>query len=814
MNVRSIDAFWDRKTRNDINYNFDFLSKSHRIIQTQLNDLVLQEGNSPLEVRQARGGHQVLADRLNSTDQQLAHKPNRSEVMSHREFYSWVATLLDGGPSIFYETLDALESDYPNGTSGVALVRETDPARIYVWNPTEKYWQDFGEYQGIEVKDGSISFEKLSYNLQEYLETDIKNKTFNGNFTQGTGGLLGWDAYSGADITADKGIALLTGDGANRQVRMRQSNDIGLDSIPYVQGKKIYVSGTFRVTNPDSTGVGFEVFGRESAGTIHSVVQNVPSQNTTYHLSDVVTLEGGSGTVLVQIKAFYQNAQAASNKSAEVSNIVVMDLTEIFGAGNEPPKEWLDGLLDTLPGRFFDGDIGSGSLSRYLITDLTTVDVALIDEITNGVRNGNFDSDDFWGNLNGASISISNNEMRVTGNGNFHIVRAYEETNLPYVLGDKIYARAEFEVDNVDCKMAGLYLTTIDNPGANETIFRKTAPRKNEPFVMSGIMENSDPTGTGKVSFYARADYEDAASANGKTLKVRKAIAINLTDAFGKGNEPTDREYIDELINRYPDKFFEDSPKEKDWRRAESGLNLSYTKQPKKPLICLTIDDGNATDYTTAWPLYRERDLKGTSWLIGHRMNTNDARWLNTDMIQEMYNDGWDFQCHTWSHLHFQDYVTDEEIRQEFNRVDDLFPTLGLPVPQHHAYPYGDYNQRVINIGLQYRKSLRATGDTSGISYNEWDRANYGALNARSIDISDIDTHRIEEIKKVIDDTIKFKGALILYHHQLLENPGQYEAKIEHVITILDYIKSKVDAGLIESVTISELVNRLKAYSA
>src|SRR5690606_507144 len=57
--------------------------------------------------------------------------------------------------------------DYPNGAAGVALVRETDPAKIYVWNGTE--WADYGDYQGLEPKDGTVSLDKLTTDLQDNL---------------------------------------------------------------------------------------------------------------------------------------------------------------------------------------------------------------------------------------------------------------------------------------------------------------------------------------------------------------------------------------------------------------------------------------------------------------------------------------------------------------------------------------------------------------------------------------------------------------------------------------------------------------------
>ena len=95
-----------------------------------------------------------------SPDEALKWARKLQETVSQSEFDSWVATLLDGGPSIFMNTLSELQTTYPNGAPGVALVRETDPAKIYVWNGTA--WEDFGDYQGIEVKDGTITTSKLS----------------------------------------------------------------------------------------------------------------------------------------------------------------------------------------------------------------------------------------------------------------------------------------------------------------------------------------------------------------------------------------------------------------------------------------------------------------------------------------------------------------------------------------------------------------------------------------------------------------------------------------------------------------------------
>ena len=70
----------DDNSLNSTNHNFTELYNMKNVLQTQINDLVLDAGESNQEVAQARGGHQVLSDRLNETDSQLAETDNKLSV--------------------------------------------------------------------------------------------------------------------------------------------------------------------------------------------------------------------------------------------------------------------------------------------------------------------------------------------------------------------------------------------------------------------------------------------------------------------------------------------------------------------------------------------------------------------------------------------------------------------------------------------------------------------------------------------------------------------------------------------------------------
>ena len=146
-----------------------------------------------------------------SPDDALKWARKLQESVSQSEFDSWVATLLDGGPSIFMNTLNELKTTYPKGAPGVALVRETDPAKIYVWNGSA--WEDFGYYQGIELKDGTVTTSKLAESFWESLKVQDILKSLENNFKQNN--LLNFspagyqDSSSNATVGSDGEITVL-----------------------------------------------------------------------------------------------------------------------------------------------------------------------------------------------------------------------------------------------------------------------------------------------------------------------------------------------------------------------------------------------------------------------------------------------------------------------------------------------------------------------------------------------------------------------------------------------------------------------------
>lgn len=156
MARREIDAFWDRKTRNNLNENFKELYDKDDNIQQQVNDLVLESGgDSNLEVVQARGGHRVLNDRLNSIDSQLAQKADKVYVDKNKRDKSVPIGLNDVGSDL----LNAIQGDTNIEIQSIPRDGSVDPLKTDFIERSKNIFNKKDIVQGYVLSrlDGSAS---------------------------------------------------------------------------------------------------------------------------------------------------------------------------------------------------------------------------------------------------------------------------------------------------------------------------------------------------------------------------------------------------------------------------------------------------------------------------------------------------------------------------------------------------------------------------------------------------------------------------------------------------------------------------------
>lgn len=101
----------------------------------------MRSGNSNLEVSQARGRFEQLADRLIAIDELLKNKADDGAVMS------MLSNVMDGSPKGNYASINELKAAHPNGTQGIFITLNNNN-----WNYwTGSEWRSGGVYQASTV---------------------------------------------------------------------------------------------------------------------------------------------------------------------------------------------------------------------------------------------------------------------------------------------------------------------------------------------------------------------------------------------------------------------------------------------------------------------------------------------------------------------------------------------------------------------------------------------------------------------------------------------------------------------------------------
>lgn len=201
------------------------------------------------------------------------------------------------------------------------------------------------------------------------------------------------------------------------------------------------------------------------------------------------------------------------------------------------------------------------------------------------------------------------------------------------------------------------------------------------------------------------------------------------------------------------------------------------------PLVAITFDDGFETDYLITYPLLEKRNMVGTTYITTALIGTEGH--LSWDQVQSLKAAGWTVGCHSHTHPRLTE-LTEQEIRAEMEKVDRAFKAQNLQPPRHHAYPFGALNEKVIEVIKEHRLSGRATVD--GIPPGPGNNHLY-RLQAHQLYLDD--EQSLAEAIKIVDLAAENREVLILYTHEVKEEPGEYGAKPLYFARLLDYIEKR-----------------------
>jgi len=112
--------------------------------------------------------------------------------------------------------------------------------------------------------------------------------------------------------------------------------------------------------------------------------------------------------------------------------------------------------------------------------------------------------------------------------------------------------------------------------------------------------------------------------------------------------------------------------------------------------VSLTFDDGREEQYSKFYPILNEYNLKATFYVVTERIGWKGVMGWNE--LKTLYKDGNEIGSHTHTHPHLTT-LSNNELDFEFKKSRNMLRLFNCSTL---AYPYGEYNERVVEHARKY----------------------------------------------------------------------------------------------------------------
>ena len=238
--------------------------------------------------------------------------------------------------------------------------------------------------------------------------------------------------------------------------------------------------------------------------------------------------------------------------------------------------------------------------------------------------------------------------------------------------------------------------------------------------------------------------------------------------------------------------------------RAAAGANQVffccidsiYWMAKERPRLLLGFDDSFASIYDIVYPYAKERNLKGTLYALS---GVSSNRYMRPSQLSTLYQEGWDICNHTNLHEDLSS-LTLEEAKLTINTCKNWLLSHGFTRSANHlAYPINLPNSIAIQAALETGMLTARTifGTRSYISQ----RKDYLEVPGRGVSKG----IELSSILYDIDQLILRGGTYMFFAHDIAEteiNANQWATS--KMLSLLDYVSTQRDLGLLDIVTISE----------
>lgn len=257
-------------------------------------------------------------------------------------------------------------------------------------------------------------------------------------------------------------------------------------------------------------------------------------------------------------------------------------------------------------------------------------------------------------------------------------------------------------------------------------------------------------------------------------------------------------------------------------------------QEAPKAAIVLGFDGPYSSVYTEAFPVMQARGWRGVIWAVAGNIGT--AGYMTAAQIQELYNAGWDICSHGYSGVTYNldGSTAASAVRADItNAINTLHNNGWYRGSQFHSWmgnigrSAADPNtgEKAGDIAKGYFLGCRALSlfalpeNQNGVytyweedQWSLWIPPNWHSL-AYYANNYGSNTSFAYSMQGFVDLTIAMRGVLNTYTHRILASPGLMDVSTGFFSAMIDYLDTKVAAGEIEVITMSDWYERATVTS-
>lgn len=391
--------------------------------------------------------------------------------------------------------------------------------------------------KGKTFADVDARFEDIEFDTAMMANGMITNGDFSNNTT-------GWNWSSVTPSVSNNKIRIIAMPTAGEHFLVQKPTNV-------IAGNKYYVRCA--VENILNSQLRFIVFNKKADGTYENSPDNAFTSPGARSLIFTPTTIHPTPDVQIRFQIKDVNGStsytAVGNEELTISYVQCIDLTAIFGVGNEPTSEQMDSIMAKFTNSWFNASANLFRSNAALIK-LMALDARTEFDMFNIVENNILYDAARWSTLYGTNVA-SGGVMTSTANGNANYSRCVAEIGRG-LEGKWVYVRMMARTRSSDVNSLVLTLQPFGSTVYNyQTI---GSPVIDQWYTLSGLkFIAAGDTGSGQIKL--THDYLDAATASGKSIEIKNVVAVNLTNVFGSGREPSQTDF-EKFLARYPNNWF------------------------------------------------------------------------------------------------------------------------------------------------------------------------------------------------------------------------------------------------------------------